>query len=55
LKYLAPKNDSIYIRNSLVSIQTRWQKILLRTNERTKELEKVFQQTKKVFLFNQEF
>ena len=48
LNYLLSKNDSISIRNSLLSIQTRWQKVLMRTNDRTKELEKVLQETKKV-------
>jgi hypothetical protein len=48
LKVVSPKTDSIYIRNSLISAQTRWQKVLSRTNERRNELEKVFQATKKV-------
>ncbi|CAF3411588.1 unnamed protein product [Rotaria sp. Silwood1] len=47
LKFVSPKNDSIYIRNSLIAVQTRWQKILTRTTERTKELQKAFQETKK--------
>ncbi|CAF1104230.1 unnamed protein product [Adineta ricciae] len=47
LKFVSPKNDSIYIRNSLISVQTRWQKILTRTTERTKELQKAFQDAKK--------
>ncbi|CAF1503793.1 unnamed protein product [Adineta steineri] len=42
------KIDSNSIKNSLTSIQIRWQKILTRTNERRKELEKVFQETKKI-------
>ncbi|CAF3465466.1 unnamed protein product [Rotaria socialis] len=47
LKFVSPKNDSIYIRNSLIAAQTRWQKVLTRTTERTKELQKAFQETKK--------
>jgi hypothetical protein len=47
LKFVSPKNDSIYIRNSLIAVQTRWQKILTRTTERTKELQKAFQELKK--------
>ncbi len=48
LTFVLPKTDSISIRKSLISIQTRWQKILIRTTQRTKELEKIFQDTKKV-------
>lgn len=48
LKFVSPKNDSVYIRNSLIAAQTRWQKVLTRTTERTKELQKAFQETKKV-------
>jgi hypothetical protein len=48
LKFVSPKTDSIYIRNSLTAVQTRWQKILTRTTERTKELQKAFQDAKKV-------
>jgi len=38
----------MYIRNSVISAQTRWQKVLSRSTERRNELEKVFQATKKV-------
>ena len=48
LQFVSPKNDSIYIRNSLIALQKRWQKVLTRTTERTKELDKVFRETKKV-------
>lgn len=48
LKFVSPKPDSIYIRNSLVAVQTRWQKILTRTTERTKELQKAFHEARKV-------
>ena len=48
LKCLLPKTDSIYIRNSLVPIQTRWHKVRIRTNEKMKELEKAAQETRKV-------
>ena len=48
LKFVSPKNDSVFIRNSLATAQTRWQKILTRTTERTKELQKAFQEAKKV-------
>ncbi|CAF1535050.1 unnamed protein product [Adineta steineri] len=47
LKFVSPKNDSIYIRNSLTAAQTRWQKVLTRTTERTKELQKAFHDAKK--------
>ncbi|CAF2636953.1 unnamed protein product [Rotaria sp. Silwood2] len=48
LKYILPKNDSIYIRNSLTSVQMRWQNILMRANERMKELDKAVQAAKKI-------
>jgi len=48
LKFVSPKKDSIFIRNSLIAVQQRWQKILTRTTERTKELQKAFQDMKKV-------
>ncbi|CAF1221360.1 unnamed protein product [Rotaria sordida] len=48
LKYILPKNDSIYIRNSLISVQTRWQNILTRANQKMKELEKAIQTAKKI-------
>lgn len=50
LKFVSPKNDSIYIRNSLIAVHSRWQKILARTTERTKELQKAFQESKKVIV-----
>ena len=48
LKFVSPKSDSIFIRNSLIAVQTRWQKILARTTERTKELQKAFHEARKV-------
>ena len=48
LKMITSKADINQILNSFASVQTRWQRLLTRTNERTKELEKVFQETKKV-------
>jgi hypothetical protein len=52
LKFVSPKPDSIFIRNSLIAVQTRWQKILTRTTERTKELQKAFHDAQKVILTN---
>lgn len=55
LKFVTPKKDSLFIRNSLATAQNRWQKIVTRTTERTKDLQKAFQQAKQVrrttFLF----
>jgi dystonin len=48
LKFVSPKNESIFIRNSLATVQTRWQRIVTRTTERTKDLQKAFQQANKV-------
>lgn len=48
LKYTAPKSDSTYIRNSLTTVQTRWQNILTRTTEKMRELDKAVQAAKKV-------
>ncbi len=41
LIFVVPKKDSIHIRNSFISVQKRWEKILIRKNQRTKELEKM--------------
>ncbi len=41
LTFVVPKKDSIHIRNSLTSVQRRWEKVLMRTNQRSKELEKM--------------
>ncbi len=49
LTFVVPKKDSIHIRNSLGSIQRRWEKIQIRTNQRTKEFEKM---KKVIFKFN---
>ena len=48
LQFVSPKSESIYVKNSLLAVQTRWQRIVTRSTERNKELQKTLQQAKKV-------
>ena len=46
LKYFSQKQDVILIKNLLVSVQNRWEKIVSRSAERTRDLERGFKETK---------
>jgi hypothetical protein len=46
LKYYSQKQDSILIKNLLISIQNRWERIVSRSAERTRDLERGFKDTK---------
>lgn len=52
LKYYCQKQDTILIKNLLVSAQHRWDKVVSRTADRTKQLEIGYNETKDVkFVF----
>lgn len=46
LKYFSQKQDVILIRNLLSSVQHRWEKIVSRSAERTRHLERGFKEAK---------
>jgi len=46
LKYFSQKQDAILIKNLLVSVQNRWEKIVSRSAERTRDLERGFKEAK---------
>ena len=46
LKYFSQKQDVILIKNLLVSVQNRWEKIVSRSAERTRDLERGFKEAK---------
>lgn len=48
---LLPKVDAAPIRSSLISVQSRWQRVLTRANERTEALNKWHEERKKVRVF----
>lgn len=48
LKYFSQKQDVILIRNLLSSIQHRWEKIVSRSAERTRHLERGYKEAKQV-------
>ena len=48
LKYFSQKQDVVLIKNLLASVQQRWEKIVSRTAERTRHLERGFKEAKQV-------
>ena len=46
LKYYSQKQDVILIKNLLISVQNRWEKIVSRSAERTRDLERGFKEAK---------
>lgn len=46
LKYLSQKQDVILIKNLLISAQNRWEKIVFRSAERTRDLERGYKEAK---------
>ena len=49
LKYFSQKQDVVLIKNLLASVQQRWEKIVSRTAERTRHLERGFKEAKQVY------
>lgn len=52
LKYYCQKQDSILIKNLMVSVQNRWDKIVSKSSNRTRDLERGYQDVK---IFNVEW
>lgn len=48
LKYFSQKQDVVLIKNLLSSIQHRWEKIVSRSAERTRHLERGYKEAKQV-------
>ena len=46
LKYFSQKQDVILIKNLLTSVQHRWEKIVSRSAERTRHLERGYKEAK---------
>ncbi|CAF0917768.1 unnamed protein product, partial [Didymodactylos carnosus] len=46
LKFTCPKQDCTLVKNLLLSVQQRWDKIIVRSKERTRELNKAYQEAK---------
>jgi len=46
LKYFSQKQDVILIKNVLISVQNRWEKIVSRSAERTRDLERGYKDSK---------
>ena len=49
LKYFSQKQDVILIKNLLISVQNRWEKIVSRSAERTRDLERGFKEAKQFY------
>lgn len=49
LKYFSQKQDVILIKNLLVSVQHRWEKVLAKTAERSRNLDYGFRETKEFY------
>ena len=48
LKYFSQKQDVVLIKNLLSSVQQRWEKIVSRSAERTRHLERGYKEAKQV-------
>lgn len=48
LKYFSQKQDVILIKNLLVSVQHRWEKVVSRSAERTRQLDHGYKEAKQV-------
>jgi deoxyadenosine/deoxycytidine kinase len=49
LKYFSQKQDSILIKNLLITTQNRWEKIVSRCAERSKDLERAYKESKQFY------
>lgn len=54
LKYFSQKQDVVLIKNLLSNAQHRWEKIVSRSAERTRHLERGYKEAKQVRIFNRE-
>lgn len=51
LKYFSQKQDVILIKNLLISVQHRWERVVSKAAERTRQLDHGFKEAKEVPLF----
>ena len=49
IKYFSQKQDVILVKNLLISVQNRWEKIVSRSAERTRDLERGFKDAKQFY------
>ena len=52
LKYFSQKQDLILIRNLVVNVEQRWQKLLSKVAQRSRRLQNCYQEAKQVLLYN---
>ncbi len=50
LKYFGRKQDTVYIKNLLISIKLRWKKLVRRTDEKGRLLQQAYKEDKRVGL-----
>ena len=55
LKYFGRKQDTVYIKNLLISIKLRWKKLVRRTDEKGRMLQQAHKEDKRVRHFIAEF
>ena len=48
LKYFGRKQDTVYIKNLLISIKLRWKKLVRRTDEKGRLLQQAYKEDKRV-------
>ena len=48
LKYFGRKQDTVYIKNLLISIKLRWKKLVRRAGEKGRILQKAYKEDKRV-------
>ena len=48
LKYFGRKQDTVYIKNLLISIKLRWKKLVRRADEKGRLLHQAFKEDKRV-------
>ena len=51
LKYFGRKQDTVYIKNLLISIKLRWKKLVRRADEKGRLLQQAYKEDKRVFCF----
>ena len=51
LKYFGRKQDTVYIKNLLISIKLRWKKLVRRADEKGRLLQQAYKEDKRVLCF----
>ena len=52
LKYFGRKQDTVYIKNLLISIKLRWKKLVRRADEKGRLLQQAYKEDKRVCCFS---